>query len=218
MRVRLHIKAGGIGSIVSGLFDSLKFTFQTPGCSWSAFTIQNTLLIRTPAPVTIPCELEDLCYEASSMIEKYLNLESSFAALGVPPAVKNYSITVPAVEQAFGKTVDIQISTGPQILYLLKNQIDVLLYQGNLDLACNTAGAKRFTANLQWKGQAAFTAKELKPWTSMVNGTETTAGTFKEVNIKMVDGDDKTTRFALVTIDKSGHMVWTSPILQNCNF
>lgn len=147
------------------------------------------------------------------MIGKYLNLESSFAALGVPTAVQNYSTISRAVEFAFSKTVDVQITTGQQIIYLLKHQIDVLLYQGNLDLACNTAGAKRFTANLQWKGQAAFTANELKPWTSIVNGTGTTAGTFKEVNIKMVEGDEKTTRFALVTVDKSGHMVWTSPTL-----
>ena len=91
--------------------------------------------------------------------------------------------------------------------YLLANQIDILIYQGNLDLACNTAGAKRWTANMRWKGEAAFTSQDLKPWKSIVNGEEVVAGKFKEVNIKMVEGDKKTTRFALVTIDGSGHMV-----------
>ena len=40
-----------------------------------------------------------------------------------------------------------------------------------------------------------------------MGGKEKVVGTFKEVNIKMVDGDSKTTRFSLVTIDNSGHMV-----------
>jgi cathepsin A (carboxypeptidase C) len=95
------------------------------------------------------------------------------------------------------------ISLIPQIQYLLSSQIDILIYQGNLDLACNTAGAKRWTANMAWKGQSEFVAKELEPWKR--NGK--VVGKWKEVNVKMVDGDDKTTRFALVTIDGSGHMV-----------
>jgi cathepsin A (carboxypeptidase C) len=95
----------------------------------------------------------------------------------------------------------------PELQYLLASQIDVLIYQGNLDLACNTAGAKRWTANMPWKGQAAFTSLDLKPWKSSKSGKEVVAGMFKEVNVKMVEGDEKTTRFTLVTIDKSGHMV-----------
>lgn len=59
---------------------------------------------------------------------------------------------------------------------------------------------------MAWKGQAELTSKELKPWKS---GGEV-VGTMKEVNIRMVEGDEKKTRFALVTIDGSGHMVcWT---------
>lgn len=141
------------------------------------------------------------------MVTKYLNMPSTFSALGVPSAIQNYSIMAPAVAAAFDKTDDIEISTAKQMIYLLANQVDVLIYQGNLDLACNTAGAKRFTANLQWKGQAEFTSKDMKPWTSIVDGKEKVAGKFKEVNIKMVEGDEKTTRFALVTVDDAGHMV-----------
>jgi hypothetical protein len=60
---------------------------------------------------------------------------------------------------------------------------------------------------LAWKGQAAFTSLDLKPWKSLKDGKEVKVGMFKEVNVKMVDGDEKKTRFALVTIDGSGHMV-----------
>ena len=60
---------------------------------------------------------------------------------------------------------------------------------------------------MPWKGQAEFVGKDLMPWKSVVGGKERKAGTWKEVNVKMVDGDEKTTRFALVTVDQSGHMV-----------
>lgn len=148
-----------------------------------------------------------LCYDGITQIVDYLNLESSFQALGVPPSIQNYSIYSWDVEEAFRRTVDIQISTEPQVRYLLANQVDVLIYQGSLDLVCNTAGAKRWAANFRWQGQAEFTATEMKPWTSVVDGQERKAGMFKEVNINMVAGDEKATRFALVTIDRAGHMV-----------
>jgi cathepsin A (carboxypeptidase C) len=35
------------------------------------------------------------------------------------------------------------ISTEPQVLYLLENGVDVLIYQGVLDLAYNTVGNRK---------------------------------------------------------------------------
>jgi cathepsin A (carboxypeptidase C) len=169
---------------------------------------------RNRFDITIPCEIDDICYANSLLIEKYLNLPSSFAALGVPSNIKKFELMSGAVESAFQLTNDLSISMMPQLQYLLASQIDVLIYQGNLDLACNTAGAKRWTSNMAWKGQSAFTSLELEPWKSEVGGKERVAGKFKEVNIQMVDGDKKTTRFALVTIDGSGHMV----CLNVCDF
>ncbi|RFU25073.1 hypothetical protein B7463_g11264, partial [Scytalidium lignicola] len=60
---------------------------------------------------------------------------------------------------------------------------------------------------MPWKGQVPFTSLDLQPWKSTVGREEKVAGEYKEVNIKIVNSDDKTTRFALVTIDGSGHMV-----------
>jgi cathepsin A (carboxypeptidase C) len=171
--------------------------------------------------VTAPCDIDNFCYANTQLLQDYLNLESSFSALSIPKEVKNFTAGSDAVSQAFELTNDLAISMIPQVQYLLASQIDVLIYQGNLDLACNTAGAKRWTANMPWKGQAAFTSLDLKPWKSEKDGKEVVAGMFKEVNVKMVDGDDKTTRFALVTIDGSGHMVcwpdwkWESEIVAN---
>ena len=157
--------------------------------------------------VTAPCDIDDFCYANTFLVQKYLNLKSSFAALGVPSEVKNFTIASDAVSSAFQRTNDLAITLKPEIQYLLASQIDILIYQGNLDLACNTAGAKRWTADMPWKGQAAFTSQDLKPWKSVVDGEEKEVGMFKEVNVKMVEGDEKKTRFALVTIDGSGHMV-----------
>jgi cathepsin A (carboxypeptidase C) len=157
--------------------------------------------------VTAPCDIDDFCYANTGLIQEYLNLNSSFAALSIPKQVKKFEVGSDAVSAAFQLTNDIGISMIPQVQYLLASQIDILIYQGNLDLACNTAGAKRWTANMPWKGQAEFTSLDLKPWKSEKDGKEVVAGMWKEVNVKMVEGDEKTTRFALVTVDGSGHMV-----------
>lgn len=121
--------------------------------------------------------------------------------------VKKFEVGSDAVQKAFELTDDLQINLLPEVQYLLAQQIDILIYQGNLDLACNTAGAKRWTANMAWKGQAEFNSLELKEWKSKKDGKTVVAGKWKEVNIKTVPGSDRKTRFALVTIDGSGHMV-----------
>ncbi|KAL1871474.1 hypothetical protein Plec18167_007034 [Paecilomyces lecythidis] len=135
------------------------------------------------------------------------NRFDTWFALSVPSAVKNYTISSDDVYGRFKATTDITLATVSSVQYLLQNQIDVLIYSGNLDLACNTAGSKRWMDAMSWKGQVAFTSKSLEPWTSIVGGNRVKAGTFKEVNIKIGGAGSKTTRFALVTIDGSGHMV-----------
>ncbi|RDW81858.1 carboxypeptidase-4 [Coleophoma cylindrospora] len=162
---------------------------------------------RNRFDITAPCDIDDFCYANTALIEEYLNLPPIFAALGVPPFLKNFTVGSDAVAEAFTLSNDLGISMIPEVQYLLASQIDILIYQGNLDLACNTAGAKRWTNAMPWKGQPAFAAKNLVPWTSVVDGKEMEVGMWKEVNIQMIDGDEKMTRFALVTIDGSGHMV-----------
>lgn len=142
------------------------------------------------------------------MINNLLNLPSSWSALGVPSAVRNYTIESEEVSRRFG-SAEKGSSTVPSVRFLLENQIDVLVYSGNLDLACNTAGSKMWMHDMSWKGQAAFVAADLVPWMSVVGGKKAKAGSTKEVNIKMRKGDEKTTRFALVTVDHAGHMVRT---------
>lgn len=100
-------------------------------------------------------------------------------------------------------------STDDQIRYLLENQVHYLAYQGNLDLACNTAGNIRWSNSLVWKGQAEFLSKSLQPWKSVVSATGKieTVGTMKEVWVRTSDTAETASRFAIVTVNDAGHFV-----------
>lgn len=157
--------------------------------------------------VTAPCVIDDLCYISSSRIQEYLNTPRVFSALSVPPSIQNYSIMTLDIAYAFDATNDGGISMTSQVQYLLSSQIGVLFYQGNLDLACNTAGNIRWANSMPWKGQTEFASKSLGPWSAEVDGEVKMVGSFKEVKVRMVKGDEKKTRFALVTVNGAGHMV-----------
>jgi cathepsin A (carboxypeptidase C) len=165
---------------------------------------------RNRFDITAPCDIDDFCYKSTNDVQRYLNLPHIQRALHIEPSMpsyRNYSIASMAVAQAFGITNDLAISTEPQVQYLLAQQIDVLFYQGKLDLACNTAGNLRWANSMTWKGQAEFASKRLQPW-GKGNQQGKPAGTAKEVKIRMGgEGDKKKTRLAFVTIDGSGHMV-----------
>ncbi|KAF2249308.1 alpha/beta-hydrolase [Trematosphaeria pertusa] len=157
---------------------------------------------RNRFDITHPCYTkDDLCYRESQWVQDYLNLPWVWEALHVPKAVNNYSIYNGDVGMAFGLTNDPLITMQPQVMYLLESGIDVLFYQGNLDLACNTAGNLRWANSMEWKGQPAFVAQPKSAWTD--DGEE--IGWFKEVKIKTASGRETT--FALSTVDGAGHMV-----------
>lgn len=157
---------------------------------------------RNRFDITQPCKTkDDLCYEEAPRINNYLNLPWVFEALAVPSAVKNYSIYSEDVERAFDLANDQPITMQPQVLYLLESGIDVLFYQGNLDIACNTAGNLRWADSMPWKGQPAFLAQSKKMWKH--EGEE--VGWFKEV--KIVTASGRETTFALSTVNGAGHMV-----------
>ncbi len=136
-----------------------------------------------------------------------MNSEKVWQSLDVPKEVANFSIESDEIANAFLGGNDMYVNTMPQVKYVLENGVDVLIYNGNLDLACNTAGNFRWTNALSWNGQAAFNAHELTPWFSKVGGVQVQAGKFKDVRAFGKKGDAKKQRFAFVTIDNSGHMV-----------
>lgn len=172
------------------------------------FTIDNVLIL----PVTRICEVDHLCFSQTLEIQKYINKPGTWAALGVPEAVRNFSIESTEVASAFETTTDLYSNVMNDIKYTLEHGVDVLIYNGNLDLACNTAGNLRWAEALRWNGQAPFTSEKLKPWYSNVRGSRVKAGSFKEVFASIPNGVSGKQRFAFVTVDKSGHMVSASVI------
>lgn len=158
---------------------------------------------RNRFDITAPCEIDDVCYPIMNSIVKYLNLAHVWKALDIPREVKNFSAISDDVVYAFALTNDMGISTAPQVRYLLESGIDVLIYQGNLDLACNTAGNLKWAETFEWLGQSEFWSKRLRPW--YLDGEK--AGTFKMVDVQMREEHSKPTRFAFFTVDGAGHMV-----------
>lgn len=165
---------------------------------------------RNRFDITAPCEIDDFCYKNTEYVQSYLNLPAVQAALHIeknmPAYGGNYTVGNWAVAEAFQRTNDLGISMEPQVRYVLESGVDVLFYQGNLDLACNTAGNLRWSNSMAWKGQAEYASKGLQAWGKSTSEKGKPAGTMKEVKIRMGDGERRT-RFAFVTIDGSGHMV-----------
>lgn len=153
--------------------------------------------------VTAPCEVEDFCYIEATRIDTYLNTPTVWSALSPPKQIDKYNISSDAISKSFETSSDLETSTDDQVAYLLENHVHFLAYQGNLDLACNTAGNLRWANSLVWKGQPEFASKALRPWK---HGNKV-VGTMKEVWIQASDDADIESRFAIVTVDDAGHFV-----------
>ncbi|KGO76721.1 Peptidase S10, serine carboxypeptidase [Penicillium italicum] len=161
---------------------------------------------RNRFDITAPCEIDDVCYIEAAYTEQYLNSPVVREALSPPEGTKEYRFASSAVADAFETTPEAMTSSSDHILFLLSHGVHFLAYQGNLDLACNTAGNLRWANSLAWKGQTEFTSKPLLPWTSNVAGRITPVGTAKEVRVQL-DGLEEESRFAFVTVDGAGHML-----------
>lgn len=148
-----------------------------------------------------------MCYKEVEYVEKYLNSAPVWKALSPPEEVKQYDLGSEAVIAAFDTTPEYMTPSSDEIIFLLDHGVHFLAYQGNLDLACNTAGNLRWANSLAWKGQTEFTSKPLLPWTSNLAGGNKVVGTTKEVRVQVNDQAKTTSRFAFVTVDGAGHLV-----------
>jgi cathepsin A (carboxypeptidase C) len=151
--------------------------------------------------------MDELCYKKAGHIQEYLNSPAVWNALSPPDEVKEYELESRAVVQAFGTTPEGMTSSSDAVVFLLSHGIHFLAYQGNLDLACNTAGTLRWADSLSWKGQVEFASTPLRPWTSTVAGHNDTVGMAKEVRVKIGSQAETASRFAFVTVDGAGHLV-----------
>jgi cathepsin A (carboxypeptidase C) len=150
-----------------------------------------------------------MCYVEAVRVEVYLNTPTIWNALSVPKQIDSFNISSDAIARSFERTSDLETSVSDQVAFLLQNQVHYLAYQGNRDLACNTAGNLRWANSLVWKGQPEFTSKSLRPWKSVLaaTGQDEIVGTMKEVRVRTSDTAKIESRFAIVTVDHAGHMV-----------
>ncbi|KAF7594750.1 hypothetical protein BBP40_008457 [Aspergillus hancockii] len=164
---------------------------------------------RNRFDITAPCDVDDVCYVKATDIEQYLNTPTVWDALLPPKQIKKYTIVSDSIAGRFAATSDEMTPTSDLVAFLLANQIHYLAYQGNLDLACNTAGNLRWADSLSWKGQVEFTSKRLQPWASLVaaTGKNETVGSTKEVQVRVSDTANAASRFAIVTVDNAGHFL-----------
>ncbi|KAJ5212072.1 carboxypeptidase Y [Penicillium cinerascens] len=164
---------------------------------------------RNRFDITAPCELDDFCYIEAAHVGKYLNTRAVWDALSPPKQVGHFNISSDAISRSFEQTSDEETSTSNQVAYLLQNQVHYLAYQGNLDLACNTAGNLRWANSLAWSGQPEFASKSLQPWKSVVaaTGKDEIVGTMKEVRVRASNTAEIESRFAIVTVNDAGHFL-----------
>ncbi|KAA8646896.1 putative carboxypeptidase Y [Aspergillus tanneri] len=161
---------------------------------------------RNRFDITAPCEVDEVCYAQAARVEQYLNSPAVWDALLPPKQIKEFQLEAASVVRAFDSTSDGMTSTSELVAFLLANQVHFLAYQGNLDLACNTAGTLRWAHSLSWKGQVEFNSKAMRAWTSVVAGKAESVGTAKEVKVHVGDADTAS-RFAIVTVDGAGHLL-----------
>ena len=162
---------------------------------------------RDPFDITHVCEVDEYCYKSALDIQDYMNTPSVWSALDVPGAVSNFSLISTDVYDLFASGNDMYVSTAREVKYVLEKGVDVLVYNGNLDLACNTAGNLRWTEALPWAGQAEFAAQGLRPWYATRDGGVVEAGAMKEVEAVAAPQNAKASRLSFVTFDRAGHMV-----------
>ena len=160
---------------------------------------------RDPFDITRVCEVDQLCYLEAVHVENYMNTAAVWSALAIPAAVSNFSILSIDVHEHFMEGNDMYVNTAKEVRFLLHSGIDVLIYNGNLDLACNTPGNLRWANALSWEGQAAFSSTPMKDWYAEKKDGVFKAGSMKEV-VWQGPGE-KRARFSFVTFDNSGHMV-----------
>merc|ERR1712142_53790 len=111
-----------------------------------------------PYDMRIKCEKFPLCYDFSN-VETYLNRDDVKEALGAEGSWESCNWNV---NQLF--KVDFMTSYHKGIPDLLHDDIEVLIYAGDVDYICNWLGNKKWVLDLEWDGKNEFNLAEDKPW------------------------------------------------------
>ncbi|KAI8712241.1 Carboxypeptidase [Fusarium sp. LHS14.1] len=119
---------------------------------------------RNPYDFRQECYDPAACYSQMQHIDEYLNRSDIKKALGVPEELPFVGISFDVLEQ-WEKVGDLWRSSDNYVNYLLKSGIRVLIYVGDKDLYCNSAGMRLLVdRGLSWDGQPFIRFRDLMPW------------------------------------------------------
>ncbi|KAF9873266.1 hypothetical protein CkaCkLH20_09079 [Colletotrichum karsti] len=108
-----------------------------------------------------PCTEGGLCYKEADWIAEYLNSSFVKRELGIPEDV-TFDIIDYELGQYFEKSGDVSFDTVGWAGDLLDQGYQVLVYAGNKDWFCNSAGEKNLVHNIRWHHQPAFQARDFQ--------------------------------------------------------
>jgi len=138
--------------------------------------------------VTIPCEVQPLCYDFSDA-DTYLNSDEVKAGLGVRSDIQWQDCNEEVYTLLLGDWVG---NFAVDIPIVLASNISVLIYSGDNDFICNALGGNRWVSAMSWPGQEAYVNASPIPW--IVDSIE--RGWLKTVD-----------NFSFLVIYNAGHMV-----------
>merc|ERR1711935_652107 len=113
-----------------------------------------------------------LCYDFS-MVEKWLNLDSTKAALHVREESHWESCNM-GINLKFH--TDWMRDFSPYVADLLNANIPALIYAGDVDFICNYMGNRAWTLGLDWKHKDEFNAAEERDWNDGAGLARTAGG------------------------------------------
>ncbi|EEU37461.1 uncharacterized protein NECHADRAFT_86308 [Fusarium vanettenii 77-13-4] len=119
---------------------------------------------RNPYDFRQECYDPAACYAEMQHIDEYLNRSDIKKALGVSEELPFVGISFDVLGQ-WEKVGDLWRSSDKYVNYLLKSGIRVLIYVGDKDLYCNSAGMRLLVdRGLNWDGQPFIRFRDLMPW------------------------------------------------------
>merc|ERR1711935_857510 len=120
--------------------------------------IPYTLSGYNPYDMRIKCDVFPLCYDFA-YIDTYLNRADVQETLGADGKWESCNMLVNKLFMA-----DFMTSYHKGIPDLLHDDIEVLIYAGDVDYICNWLGNKKWVLDLEWEGKNEFNLAEDKPW------------------------------------------------------
>ncbi|BFZ06703.1 hypothetical protein BsWGS_09742 [Bradybaena similaris] len=174
-------------------FDSVRGKFVTSNFGWPFMFLKNKAAELRKELDLIPADKlvsTPPCTNDTSIV-KYLNNPSTRSALHIPSVVQDWELCSTIVSATYRRTYK---TMTPQYQKAINRKLRILVYNGDIDMACNFLGDEWFVDSLHPKNP-----QDRKPWFyKAADGTKQVAGYAKAFDL-----------VTFVTLRGAGHMVPT---------